>query len=236
MATDKYIHTVSPEELDYSGRATVPALYKIIIGSIGQEIRRNGFGVDTLSDQGLTWALARCSMEFSSRPALYEDIVIEVWWGEENALSYGKCIRVTGNDGREICKGVTEWCVLDKESRKPVKPDLLPRDISGEKPCSSPKRIRPFLSSIKHLSRVGYSECDFNGHLNNARYIEMFFDLLPQKFVSALQKARLDVNFRREIACGSTTEAHIMDNGFDDYAYCLYFDGAPACCASLRGL
>lgn len=230
---NSYNYTISPEQLDLNGLATVPSLYKMTIDSIAVNIRKEGLGVDVLADSGWTWALARCAIEFTSRPKLYDDIRIDVWSGQNQGLSYGRCVRVLASDGHEIGHGVTDWCVLDKSSRRPQQLSYTGDAVCQVQPCESAKRIKPFTSALKKIREVGYSECDFNGHLNNSRYVEMFFDMLPQAAINAMNKFRLDINFRREVPCGSTVEAFLADYTQPEFDFCMYYQGVPACCASV---
>lgn len=232
---NRYYYSIAPEFLDSDGLATIPSIYKIIINSIGLNIRKEGYGIDVLSSKGLTWALARCAMEFTSRPTLYTDINIDVWKSESNSLCHDRCIMVTDNSGKEICRGITDWCVIDISSRKPY-PLVCSGDDYGPLPCKTARRLHPFKSPTKKAREVGYSECDFNGHLNNCRYVEMFYDMLPAKAIGAMEKFRLDINFKREIPLGSLTEAYITGNDLEGYDYCMYYDGNIACCASITNI
>lgn len=234
---NRYFYTISPEQLDRGGLATVPAIYRILIDSISRNIRTEGFGVDVLQRRGMTWALARCAVEFFRRPGLYDEICVEVWRGEGSGLCHNRCVRATAGDGSLVCCGVTDWCVIDLMSRRPQAP--LSRENDGnEAPCAPPRRLKPIpsLACAHHTLEVGYSECDFNGHLNNAKYVETFYDMLPDSVAESLSRFRIDINFRRELPCGSVARACVAPNGSSGYDYCLYTEGLPACCASISRL
>lgn len=232
MKMNSYNYTISPDQLDRGGLVTVPSMYRVVIDSIARNIRKEGFGVDVLDGHGLTWALARCAIEFFARPSLYEEISVEVWRGDSQGLCHNRCIKAVDSRGREICRGVTDWCVLDKSTRRP-QPLLSQESDLVAQPCAAPRRLRPFTSLVKRTLEVGYSECDFNGHLNNVRYLELFFDMLPRTAVEMMKDFRLDINFRKEVPCGSLAESYIAENDSAGYDYCMYYAGSPACCASI---
>lgn len=225
--------TIDPEFLDSDGFATVPSIYNMIINSIGINIRQSGYGIDVMAGRGYTWALARCGMEFLERPTLYRDISVDVWGSPSQGLCHNRSFSITDSDGRDICRGVTEWCILDKSSRRPVVMDMNGDDNDREQPCSLPRRIRGFLLENVVERITGYSECDFNGHLNNSKYVEMFFDLLPRQIASSLRPLRLDVNFRREVPCGAMTRQGIRMEEDGRFAFSMYCADQLACCASL---
>lgn len=225
--------TVNPECLDGRGLARIPALYAILINTIGYHIKEEGFGIDDMAQRGLSWALARCGAEFHRRPSLYEKLTIDIKDGEHNGLSFARYVQIRDSRGHSIADGVTDWCIIDKESHHPALLDV-PSDNNGAiRPCDPPRRLRPFTSGTWINQKVGYSECDFNGHLNNCRYIEMFYDLLPHHVVEADYGIRLDVNFKREVPLGGETVSYIQENEDNTYDYCLHYNGSPACCASV---
>lgn len=228
----EYLHTVCPEWLDGYGKATVPSIYRLIINSIGTEIRDSGYGIDVMAGDNLTWALARCAMEIYRRPSLYEELSVEIWPGHSSVLCHDRCAVIRAHGGEIICSAVTGWCVLDIGTRKPVEKIFNNAESDRDYPCQGSARLKPFVPDNSTGKVVCYSDCDFNGHLNNSRYIDIFYDLLPLEVASSESKVRLEVNFKREIHIGDITESGIL--GTDaGYAFSMYCNGQLACCASL---
>ena len=52
-----YAYSVVPEEIDFKGRITVPSLCGHIINAIGQNIRKEGFGIDVMAKDSHTLGL-----------------------------------------------------------------------------------------------------------------------------------------------------------------------------------
>lgn len=233
MESNIYTDTIRPEDIDLSGLSMIPSLYRKVIAAVGLNIRREGYGIDVMADRGLTWALARCCFEFIKRPELYSEITIGVFKGREDAVCHGRNIEIRGNGGELIGCGITDWCVLDRKTHRPVKSflesDLEPKSVS----CGQPRRIGLFGSDIQVSWQAGYSECDFNGHLNNCRYVDWFFNLLPERVTSIIRPMRLDINFKTEILRGSEILASIKESGEMQIDFCLRHKEAVACLASL---
>lgn len=230
--TNRYNHTITPEDMDSKGLATFPALYRMIINSIGQNIRKEGYGIDVMARKGLTWALARCGFEFYSRPGLYSEIEVGITPGGACGLCYDRYISISGPDGTVLGRGITEWCMLDKTTRRPVTDLIQEAKPEMKWPCKEPRRIKAFEIGDGLEKTAGYSECDFNGHLNNSKYVETFFNLLPRKIAEAVSPMRLDVNFKREIPCDARTVSGILSREDGSYDFCMYCDSQVACCAS----
>lgn len=227
-----YSFTICPEDLDGGGSVTIPAFYRMLISSVGWDIRREGFGVDVMARRGLTWVLARCAFEFIRRPRLYERVDVHIWPSSSDRLLQDRSLRASGSDGSTICKGVTQWCVLEKDTHRPVSMNMPDGEVQ-DMPCTPPLRMSAFSPCEEHERQVGYSECDFNGHLNNSRYVEMFFDLLPSGVAQALRPLRLDVNFKKEIPLGGKILSSIRQAGESAFSFLMRHEGKAACLASL---
>lgn len=229
----KYVCSVTPDCLDGNGLARIPAIYGIIINAIGLHIREEGYGIDAMAGKGLSWALARCAMEFGRRPSLYENLTVDIRDGDHGRWNFAKYVRVADAEGNTIARSISDWCVIDKETHKPALLDIQSASGQEVRPCNPPLRLHPFATGVKSHRKVGYSECDFNGHLNNCRYVEMFYDCLPESFVNLPGNIRLDINFVREVPLGAKVVSFLEKNIGNTYDYCLHLDCAPACCASV---
>jgi acyl-ACP thioesterase len=231
-----YNFTVAPENIDFKGQVTVPSICGDIINSIGQNIRKEGFGVDVMKEANRTWVLLRSAFEIDKRPGLYDILKVTVWPVPGDGITYNRCIKIADSEGKEIGRGTTEWCILDIESRKPIFPDLGLGGIGIGIPCKSPRRIIDFTPEITDERKVGYSSCDFNGHLNNTRYIEMFYDLLPEEILSTTAPVRLDINYRHEVSCGNDVSIGLKRTENGEFLFAARDGENTLCRASLKRL
>ena len=247
-----YAYSVVPEEIDFNGRITVPSLCGHIINAIGQNIRKEGCGIDVMRKAGRSWVLLRSAFEIDDRPSLYDNYNVKVWPVKGKGLTYNRCVKLTDAEGEEIGRGTTEWCVIDIHTRKPIFPELGLTDVDIPIPCKSPRRIIDFLPDFIKHKEVGYSECDFNGHLiileivryaadfnghlNNTHYIEMFYNLLPESVLSSGLFTRIDINFRREVHRGDDVSFGIRKASDEEYLFMAKTGDATLCHASLQAL
>lgn len=229
-------YSVAPENIDYQGHATVPSICGSIINAIGQNIRREGCGIDVMRKAGRSWVLLRSAFEIDDRPSLYDNYNVKVWPVKGKGITYNRCVKLTDAEGEEIGRGTTEWCVIDIHTRKPIFPELGLTDVDIPVPCKSPRRIIDFLPDFIKHKEVGYSECDFNGHLNNTHYIEMFYNLLPESVLSSGVFTRIDINFRREVHRGDDVSFGIRKASDEEYLFMAKAGDATLCHASLQAL
>jgi acyl-CoA thioesterase FadM len=53
---------------------------------------------------------------------------------------------------------------------------------------------------------AAYSDIDFNGHMNNARYVQWIQDITEPGALGQAHTMRLDINYLREVKLGETLE------------------------------
>lgn len=229
-----YEYSVAPENIDFQGQITVPSLCRNMINAIGQNIRKEGYGIDVLKRENLSWVLVRSAFEIDERPGLYVPLFVSVWPVPGSGLIFNRCVRIFNYEGREVGRGTTEWCVIDISTRHPVNPSICAAGLDLSIPCKSPRRIRSFDPEFVDSRKVGYSDCDFNGHLNNTRYIEMLYDVLPHEILSRPSPVRLDINYRHEASCGENVSLGIKHESVDEYLFAAMVNDQMLCSASLQ--
>lgn len=231
-----YDHWVYPQDTDAQGAIMVPSLCRSIINSISNFIREEGFGVDVMRKKGLCWVLSRYVFEFDTRPSLYTPFKISVWDGYAGNVSLTRCVRIKDNAGKEIGRGVSEWCVIDSKSRSLIRPaDILIGKKGEEPPCRRPDRIGTVKIDTSETRIMRFSDCDFNGHVNNIRYVEMLYDLLPEFQKTSAAPLRLSAHFLKEAHLGESLNLG-LGKAEDGYDFVVARPGSTICTLALRSM
>lgn len=228
-----YEYSAVPENTDFNGRITIPSLCGQMISAISQNIRVEGYGLDVMARENRSWILIRSAFEVDFRPELYSSIYISVWPVLGRGLTYYRCVRATDGMGKELGRGTTEWCVIDKSTRKPVVPGIEDSTAGMDIPCMSPRRIRDFSPEVVNLRRIGYTDCDFNGHLNNMRYVDMMFDMLPDRIAAGQMPIRIDVNYKHEALRGTDISTGLRSDSPDEFLFIVKASELTLCSASI---
>lgn len=207
MATiSSYPFTIQPENVDFTLRASAASIISYMLNVAGTDAHRKGFGVEALQGHSFTWVLSRLAVEISTQPRQYTDIEIDTWVNEFNRLSSTRNFKMRIGD-EVIAAGVSQWCMLNMETRQAVDMTLL-KDIyeramvAEASPIAAPARLRDVESQISVSRPVVYSDIDFNRHVNTLRYIDLIFDTLPLELIEKNAGMRLDINFIAEALYG----------------------------------
>lgn len=201
-----YNYRIEPQDVDFTLRASVASLVNYMLNVAGTDAHNKGFGVEVLQDNSYTWVLLRFSIEIATRPAQYDNITIDTWINDFNRLSSTRNFRMQ-RDNTTIASGVSQWCVLNMETRQSVDMSMM-KDahdkfiVSEPSPIAPPARLRAIEASTTISRPVVYSDIDFNRHVNTLRYVDMIFDTLPLDIIEKSEALRMDINFLAEARYG----------------------------------
>lgn len=204
-----YRYRVEPQEVDFTLRATIPALGSAVLNTAGVDAHGKGFGVDVLNAGNRSWVLSRIAFEFDSRPEQYADYTIATWISDYGRVLSTRNFTLADAGGREFGRAVSQWAMIDLASRTAV--DLswvgdahADAVVDAAPPAEKPRKIRTVTPTERSEHRVVYSDIDFNRHVNTMRYIEMMLDMLPIERLTDEAPVRLDVHFLKECRYGQT--------------------------------
>lgn len=204
-----YDYRIEPQDVDFTLRATIPALGSAILNTAGIDAHGKGFGVDALNAGNHTWVLSRMALEFDRLPGQYTDYTIATWINEYGRVLSTRNFTLTDAAGSEFGRAVTQWAMIDLASRSAVDLSWV-GDTHAEaivdipSPTEKPRKVRAVTPTLRAEHRVVYSDIDFNRHVNTLRYIEMMLDLLPLELLTEQAPVRFDVHFLRECRYGAT--------------------------------
>lgn len=238
MLTASYTYPVFPEAVDGRELMKVSALCDCAVNAIGRRIEEQGFGVRMMASVGRSWVLSRYALEIDYRPKMYSRFSVKVSDGPVGCISTPRYVRFTDSEGNEFARGWTEWSIIDRVRRSLSRLDSgqcanLSPVVDPELPCAKPERVRSIEVDHTGTRNVGFSDCDFNGHLNNIKYVEMLYDMLPDEVAGTTSPVRLDVNFHREVMSGENLTLG-LGSASGRYNFIVLRGTDTACTASLR--
>lgn len=204
-----YRFRVEPQEVDFSLRATIPALGSAVLNTAGVDAQRKGFGVDALNRDNFSWVLSRMALEVDERPRQYAEYDITTWVNEYGRVLSTRNFTLRDAGEREFGRAVTQWCMIDLAARTAVDLTAVAEThaqalVDAPSPTEKPRKVRRVEPTLEAEHRVVYSDIDFNSHVNTMRYIAMMFDLLPIERAAQDRAVRLDIHFLHECRFGQT--------------------------------
>lgn len=142
-----------------------------------------GFSVNKLRKDNLAWALLSSSLSFHTPINLHKYLLETEIAGIKHQLFYRNFSAY--HNELTIVEGTTLWGIINLESRALAKipkyifescPHIEPLISTNRLTLKAPKTDQQIITSNQTAYTVGFSDCDFNGHLNNVRYAELALD------------------------------------------------------------
>ena len=178
-------YTVSPNHVDRYGRVKPSALLYFAQEAAGGHCALLELDWETLAKRNLFWAVIRYRVQILRLPRAGETITVETWPMPTTRSAFPRATVAYDAQGCEVFRAISLWVLMDRTSRAMVLPGKSGVDLTGTlRGCelAPPSSIVPKALENTAICRVGYTELDRNGHMNNTRYMDWIDDLLPSDF------------------------------------------------------
>ena len=168
-----------------------------------------------LRRRGLCWILIRNAMHVETLPGMEEQVQLQTWHsGIKGPLSTRDylCLNEAGD---VLIRATSSWALMDRETRSLAKPERI-FDIMSPEPQSPERALQPDAPKIifprgcspedAGVHNVKYSDLDYNGHANNAKYPHWAMDCLPEEVSMQLEVKDFIINYNREACPGDAVQ------------------------------
>lgn len=195
-------------EVDFMERLRLSTLFVYFQDVASLASINLGFGIHTLEQKyGVAWILMRIRVDIIRNPVLDEEITIETWPLEPKKLEFSRDYLVRDQEGNIIVRAVSSWVIMDIEERKLKRTDTIGftyPEIITERAivCKLGKLKHSGELDISYKKVIGYSDIDFNGHLNNSRYVDYIMDCFDLEEHKKYSVQSIEVDFMNEALPG----------------------------------
>jgi medium-chain acyl-[acyl-carrier-protein] hydrolase len=133
-------------------------------------------------------------------------------------------IELLSADGRLLAGALYDYFIVDLAKRRPMRPEkILNPAMKGELPPPYPD-LAPGVPDAPGFAggapegwteaftmKVGPRHIDYNGHVNNAHFIDWLCDAVPAEKRGSGRAARIKVDFVSEVKAGEEVAAYWAD-------------------------
>ena len=178
-------YTVTSLHTDCFDRIKLSCLLRMAQDAATAHCVRLGTDWDTMASKGYFWAVSRQRIEVSRLPVTGETITVKTWPMPTTNVAYPRATAGYDADGNELFRLISLWVIVNIQSRTMVLPRRSGVGVEGtifgnELPVPTGLSNRDLPNTRLHT--VGFTELDINGHVNNTRYVDWLYDLLPAEF------------------------------------------------------
>ncbi len=143
-------------------------------------------GVQALKGRGKAWLLSSWRILIDRYPLLGEKITISTWHCGSRGIYGFRNFRIRDSQGRDAVRASSVWFLYDLEKGCPVRVREEDTACYGvpEPPLDLGEMPRKLVIPKQYEERPGIlisrHHLDTNHHVNNARYVEMAVEQLPE--------------------------------------------------------
>ena len=218
-----YSYQISTQHIDFQKNVTLSSLFHLIMKTAGKDADNNGFGLLKLQSEDFTWVLSRFVIDMERFPQEDEQITIETWIEDVNAVFTTRNFAIRNGNSEIIGYAVSSWAIIDIKTRQSVSLDSIP-SLSGfvlpeSTPIGATTRILNMKGEQANDFKVKYSHIDVNHHASSPFYIQWIADCFPLKFYQHHRLKRFEINFLREITFGEIGVVYREMKSDDDYYF-----------------
>jgi acyl-ACP thioesterase len=168
-----------------------------------------------LKDRDIAWILSRMHVRFEQYPRLYDKVLLQTWHSGISGPLYTRDYLMLDADGNVLVRATSSWILMEISTRSITRVDRI-FDLMSPEPqydgraldANAPKVVWPKglepEYNVEHT--VQYSDTDYNGHANNARYPVWAYDALPLEMVRESHPKDFFINYTRELHPGETVQ------------------------------
>ncbi len=177
-------------ETDERGRLSLTGVLNYLQDCSTFQSEDLGIGIRYLTAHDRAWWVTSWQIAIDRYPVLGERIVISTWPYEFKGIYGYRNFAIQDLDGTYLVKANSIWFFYDTKGQRPVRAQK--EDIEGygepaprlDMEYGSRQIAVPDAYEEREGIRITRHHLDTNHHVNNARYVEIAKELLPEHFVA----------------------------------------------------
>jgi acyl-ACP thioesterase len=202
-------------DTDMYGELSFAALSRYLQETAWVNAESMGFGYTKALELNQAWVLVRQLIKMHRMPKWGEKIYIETWPRLKEGLFAHRDYQII-SEKDEILGGVSSsWMIIDLKTRKPHKLEIFNEtelNLVDKKALDEPAGKILFKDDGKKIDSrlVRFSDMDYNGHVNNSKYVEWAMDALSSAGLQAKYN-NLHINFHMEVKLGEKVDLYMKE-------------------------
>lgn len=206
------IFKVAPFECDMNGNIHLARIMGHMQEIANEQLSIIDLSYEKLAQNNMAFLLSSMGIKINKLPKMEQQVVMITYPEPSKGAKFYRTVIVKDMEGSILLVAKTVWLLVDIQNRKILRPSVFFDQYYFEtKVCdlnldylSSYKRPKNQIFHSTQLYTVEYSDIDVNNHVNNAKYVEIIFNILPIQTVTTKKINTLHITFINEAKLGNT--------------------------------
>ncbi len=190
-------------QCDRYGLLRPVSLMNKLQGLAGTHAEMLGAGREYCLSRGVAWVLTHMFVDIVDMPRAEEMLTYSTWPSVTGAVRSERDFEITDEKGNLKVRAISQWVLIDLESRRPVRISEYFPNWSG-----LPERVwdrefdkaADFIPTKSSVMACRFDDIDVNQHINNAVYTVWATESVGFKYRNEHQLRGIDIYFEHEIS------------------------------------
>ena len=199
-------------DADFARRQKLSSMFCQFQDIAGMHAANLGASVARLHEElNLAWVLMRVRVEVDRYPVLGQEVIIETWPQAPRAL-YERDYRIRDKGtGEVVVRAASTWIIMDLRTREIKRDkflDYFGLEMDKERAVEGGVgRLKPVAcEELVFEKLMGFSDIDYNEHVNNAVYVEFIMDCFSIEEHRAREIKAIEMHYINEINAGDVLQ------------------------------
>lgn len=209
---------VKDYECDYNQRMFLSVLMQHAQQMGSYHILQHGITLERMVQDGMTFVETKQRIRIRRMPVLGEELQIVTIPKQPKGVQFIRDTVFSTREGEELAYASISWALVDPQTHRVLRPSafdiygfsFMPND--GEE-ITSLKLKKPEGAGEFFTHEIGYSDLDYNRHVNNAVYADLVCNCVPAELMLSREVSAFDIIFRKEAAIGQQMRMERIQTG-----------------------
>ena len=203
-------YIIEESQTDIAGKASPGALAGIMQDITVSHMNSHGITVESMREKKLIWVIVCTQINISRLPEAGERVEQYTWPGAEKFGMQSRRYVFFTKDGEELLNAASLFLLVDSASRslsESAKETVSLPVVVMEGEPKLPKMMQKFPALLFGKSHeAAGSEIDYNGHVNNAVYLDWADSIFDSAFLKTRRLKAFWVQYDKEILEGQKVQ------------------------------
>ena len=177
-----------------------------------------GLGFSFMEEKGLAWFLVKYDVRFIRYPVYDQRLIIETEAVAFDRFAAHRTFRLLSQTGELMVEADSEWMMLDRDTGRVLRLNTIP-ELAAYKTAEKSEFKMRRLEKIDGPAdqnkefQVRYLDIDYNGHVNNVKYLVWAIETLPPEIINREEIERVRIIYKNQAFYGGTVTVKAVQTG-----------------------
>lgn len=187
-------YTVNAQHTDINGNVEFPYIYNILQETASFQLSTYYDSLEYLKTFGKAYVILRIDILLNRNIKQNENIKVFTWQHKKTPVKLYRNYKIEDGEGKLICEASSMWTYFDLQTRRPLpSKEIINPVIDFDEQVNADSFVK--VSNLNNGTLIGTKiitnqDIDLYQHMNNAKYINLIFDFLPN--LNNIKKFKID--------------------------------------------